>query len=184
MKNKEIKSIDKEPSTIKRGLNSISLVFLLGSIAMLFVLVFSYTDIIELHFIGVSVDINDLMILGLSMSTMAFITKTPANEELINSLIRIFNLIKDSKGKDSNLSAPYRYKLLKLSELLFSDKTQKEIFLQIMADWNEEIYETLKDKKESSLFMINSRNTYTFILAMWMKTPIGDLIEFIRKFAK
>ena len=52
-----------------------------------------------------------------------------------------------------------------------------------MADWDEEIYEALNINKDASLFMINARNTYAFILAMWQKSPIGDLIEYVRKFA-
>ena len=53
-----------------------------------------------------------------------------------------------------------------------------------MADWDEEIYNALKEDENASLLMINLRNTYGFILAMWQKSPIGDLIEFVVKIAK
>ena len=53
-----------------------------------------------------------------------------------------------------------------------------------MADWDFEIYENLEKDKDANLFMINVRNTYRFFLAMWQKSPIGDLIEFVVKIAK
>ena len=38
--------------------------------------------------------------------------------------------------------------------------------------------------KNIQLLMINLRNTYGFIIAIWQKSPIGDLIEFVVKIAK
>jgi len=84
-------------------------------------------------------------------------------------------------GKIAN---PSRYKLLKMSEILFSAKTQKEVFLSVMADWDEEIFEALKKDKDVNLLMINARNTYAFLAAMWQKSLIGNLIEFVVKIAK
>lgn len=100
---------------------------------------------------------------------------------------------KDRKNKESNenlqtedlkISQPSRYKLLKLTEILFSAKTYKEVFLESMGDWDHEIYEALKKDRDAKLFMINFRNTYAFLLTMWQKSPIGDLIEFVVKIAK
>jgi hypothetical protein len=96
----------------------------------------------------------------------------------------ITNFVKYWRNEKSNITTSSRYKLLKLSEIIFSDKTQKEVFLQIMADWDEEIYESLRKNKVSSLFIINARNTYAFLAAMWQKSPIGDLIQFVVKIAK
>ena len=52
-----------------------------------------------------------------------------------------------------------------------------------MSDWDDEIFEALKKDKEANFFMIDVRNTYYFILTMSQKSPIGDLIEFVRKIA-
>ncbi|MCU0240655.1 MAG: hypothetical protein MUC29_14535 [Pyrinomonadaceae bacterium] len=86
--------------------------------------------------------------------------------------------------KDVKLLLPNRYKCLKLTKILFSPKTQKDTFEPIMADWDEEIYEALKENKDASLFMINVRNTYGFIMAMILKSPIGELFEFVQKLRK
>lgn len=75
-------------------------------------------------------------------------------------------------------------KFLKISGRLYSEKTQKEVFEQIAGEWNDEVYKVLEKNKDASLFMTNARNTYFFLKAMWQKSPIGDLIEFISKIAK
>ena len=105
-------------------------------------------------------------------------------DRFLDLLIRIIDFVKNRKTKKFKIATPSRYKLLKLSEIFFSAKTQKEIFLQAMADWDEEIYEALEKNKEANLFIINVRNTYAFLAAMWMKSPVGNLIEFIKKVAK
>jgi hypothetical protein len=97
---------------------------------------------------------------------------------------KIAYLTKSRNFEESKIIAPGRYQLLKISEIFFSAETQKEVFLQAMIDWDEEIYEVLEKNKNASLFMINARNTYAFLAAMWQKSPLGDLIEFIGKIAK
>ena len=67
---------------------------------------------------------------------------------------------------------------------LYSDKIQKEVFDPIVADWQEEYFEALFKKEIWKAHWINIRYTYAFIIAMWQKSPVGDLIEFIRKIAK
>ncbi len=74
--------------------------------------------------------------------------------------------------------------LLKISDFLFSANTQKEIFEPIVADWQEEYFEALFKKEIWKARWINVRYTYAFLAAMWQKSPIGDLIEFISKIAK
>jgi hypothetical protein len=51
-------------------------------------------------------------------------------------VIRIVNLIKNSKAKKSKINRPFRYKLLKLTGFFFSTKIQIETFEQNMADWD------------------------------------------------
>lgn len=95
----------------------------------------------------------------------------------------VWEKLKSKDIEEIKLSKPYRYQLLKISEFLFSAKTQKEVFLPVMSDWDDEIFEALKKDKEANFFMIDVRNTYYFILTMSQKSPIGDLIEFVRKIA-
>jgi len=74
--------------------------------------------------------------------------------------------------------------LLQLSSFLYSAKTCKEVFEPIIVDWQEEFFEALFKKEIWKARWINVRYTYAFLAAMWQKSPIGDLIEFISKFAK
>ena len=104
--------------------------------------------------------------------------------KFLEVLIKMIDFITNRETQESKIAKPSRYKLLKLSEFFFSTRTQKEVFLQVMADWDEEIYEALKNDKDVNLFMINVRNIYSFLVVMWQKSPIGDLIEFVRKSAK
>jgi hypothetical protein len=69
-------------------------------------------------------------------------------------------------------------------KFLFGDKNQKEIFEPIVTDWQEEYFEALFKKEMWKARWINVRYTYAFIIAMWQKSPIGDLIEFVSKIAK
>lgn len=66
----------------------------------------------------------------------------------------------------------------------YSKKIQKEIFEPIAADWQKEYFEALFKKEIWKSRWTNVRYTYAFIVAMIQKNPIGDLIEFVRKFAK
>ncbi len=93
----------------------------------------------------------------------------------------LYENIKNQKNKLFLISKPFRYKLFKVSQVFFSPKTQKEVFQPIISDWDEEIFEALKENKDANLFMINVRNTYGFIMAMWQKSPLGDLLEYVRK---
>ncbi|CAN5286187.1 hypothetical protein BH20ACI1_BH20ACI1_06570 [soil metagenome] len=75
-------------------------------------------------------------------------------------------------------------KLLVICKFLYSAKTQREVFEPIIADWQEEYFEALFKKEIWKARCINMRYIYAFFAAMWQKSPIGDLIEFVRKFAK
>ena len=90
----------------------------------------------------------------------------------------------DVKNATIKIIVPLRYKLLKMSELLFSEKTQKETFETAMADWNFEIFEAIKKDRDVNLLMINVRHIYGFLAAMWQKSLVGDLIEFVGRSTK
>jgi hypothetical protein len=107
----------------------------------------------------------------------------PKSYKFIDLIIKMIDSFSNSKMLSSQVTIPLRYKCVKLTELFYSAKTQKEIFLPTMAEWDFEIYEALKENKDANLFMINVRNTYGFVMAMWQKSPLGDLIEYVRKIA-
>lgn len=71
----------------------------------------------------------------------------------------------------------------KVSNFIYSNKTQKDTFEPIVADWQEEYFEALFKNEIWKARWINVRYTYAFVVAMWQKSPIGDLIEFVRKIA-
>jgi len=73
---------------------------------------------------------------------------------------------------------------LVITNFLYSHKTQKEVFEPLVAEWQYEYFEDLRNKRFRRAKMTNLRWTYHFLTAMWQKSPIGDLIEFISKFAK
>ena len=68
-------------------------------------------------------------------------------------------------------------------EFLFSLKLAKKFFTQLLR-LAEEYFEALTKKEIWKARWINVRYTYAFLAAMWMKSPIGDLIEFFNKFSK
>lgn len=74
--------------------------------------------------------------------------------------------------------------LSKISDFLFSHKTQKEVFEPIIAEWHFEFFEDLNKGRTLRAKWTNLRWTYHFLAAMWQKSPIGDLIEFISKITK
>lgn len=81
-------------------------------------------------------------------------------------------------------SSTFRFRLLNLSDFLYSPISQKHIFEPIAFDWQKEHFEALFKQEIWKARWINVSYTYAFIVAMWMKSPIGDLIEFVRKLAK
>jgi hypothetical protein len=87
-------------------------------------------------------------------------------------------------SKNSSITRTNKFRLLHLSEFLYSKKTKKEVFEPIFVDWQEEYFEALSKKQIWKSRWINVRYTYAFLGAMWQKSPLGDLIEFISKIAK
>lgn len=94
------------------------------------------------------------------------------------------NSIRENQKEKIRIVTPLSSKLLFVSGFLFSKINQKEVFELIVADWQEEYFEALPQKEIWKSRWINVRYIYAFLMAMWMKSPIGDLIEFIQKFAK
>lgn len=120
-----------------------------------------------------------------STKTYIFISESLENYVYIlmfATMLSAFML--DSLAHKSFLNKPRHYKLFKISEFLYSTKTQREIFEPVIADWQEEYFEALSKEEVWKARWINVRYTYAFLGAMWQKSPFGDLIEFISKIAK
>ena len=96
----------------------------------------------------------------------------------------IFDAFRKMKEKESFIKEPIFFNLLEVSKFVFPSKTQKDTFEPIVADWQEEYFEALHKKEIWKARWIDVRYTYAFLLAMWQKSPIGDLIEYISKLAK
>ena len=76
------------------------------------------------------------------------------------------------------------FSLEQIVYFFYSNRIQKEIFEPITADWQKEYFEALSKKEIWKVRWINVRYTYAFIVAMFQKSPIGDLIELIGKLRK
>ena len=68
--------------------------------------------------------------------------------------------------------------------LFYSQKTKKMVFEPLKSDWQNELLDAKLRNRTWKVVQINIRYTYAFLAAMWQKSPIGDLIEFISKIAK
>ena len=85
---------------------------------------------------------------------------------------------------ETNISSSPSIMLNTITKFCFSIKNNKEVFKPIIADWQDEYFEALFKKEIWKERWINVRYTYAFLAAMWQKSPIGDLIEFVSKLAK
>ncbi len=68
--------------------------------------------------------------------------------------------------------------------LFYSPKTKEMVFEPLKSDWQNELLEAKLRNQTWKAIQINVRYTYAFLAAMWQKSPFGDLIEFVSKFAK
>lgn len=94
-------------------------------------------------------------------------------------LLRSVELFNSNSSRNKRSS-----KLLKLTKFTFSDKNQKEVFKPIISDWQAENLKAIGDENFVKMLQIDMRYTYAYLFAMWQKSPVGDLIEFIKKMAK
>jgi hypothetical protein len=73
--------------------------------------------------------------------------------------------------------------LWEIPNLFYSTKTKETVFDPIKSDWQNELYDAKLRNQTWKAFEINFRYSTAFILAMLQKTPVGDLIEYVRKIA-
>lgn len=97
----------------------------------------------------------------------------------------IFAFLTIGRPKISLLyNSPFSYKLLKITDFLYSPETQKEVFEALVGDWQQRYLEALSKNKINKARWINIQQTYKFILVMIQMSPIGDFIELVKKIAK
>jgi len=99
----------------------------------------------------------------------------------LNETLPIVNSLYSEKNEI--FSAPGK-RLLIVIDFFYSVRNQRDVFNPITSDWQEEYFEALFKKEIWKARWINLRYTYAFLVTMWQKSPIGDLIEFISKIAK
>lgn len=143
-------------------------------ILLLFIFQISWLIGIIVAYLFVSLGLPNLRLLGFGI-TFGIICF------LVFGLIILFGKSILSK---SIIFMPFSSKTLRTTNFLYSPKIQKEVFEPINADWQAEYFEALFKKEIWKARWINVRYTYAFLIAMWQKSPIGDLIEFISKIAK
>jgi hypothetical protein len=75
-------------------------------------------------------------------------------------------------------------KLLAIADFLFKKQTVEGVFNQIVVDWRNDYFDALSEKRNWKARWISFRGHYEFYSAMFKQSPIGDLIEEVRKFVK
>jgi hypothetical protein len=117
------------------------------------------------------------------VNSMQDAEKSVKNTQLINKDLEKLIIKKSGRKIITNLK-PYCYDFIKITKFFYSTKSHKEIFEPMGAEWEYEYFEALKENNIKKARWLNLRWGCSFILAMWQKSPIGDLIEFIMKVAK
>ena len=102
---------------------------------------------------------------------------------LVKMVFKFPSIFVQTIKKDNSVISTYGSFALHLVEFLYSQETVDAVFKPIVGDWHEEYFEALFRKQIWKSKWINFRYIYTFIMALWQKSPIGDLIEFVRKIA-
>lgn len=86
--------------------------------------------------------------------------------------------------KSLYLNGSLSSKMLKISAFLYSKKTHEQVFKPFCGDWEEEWRDALFKKEFKRAYWINVRDFCTFLVMMIQRTPVKDLIEFIKKGVK
>jgi hypothetical protein len=74
--------------------------------------------------------------------------------------------------------------LMESPSLFYSLKTKETVFDPIRADWQDELAEAKQKREVWKAVQINIRYSFAFVAAMLLKSPLGDLIELVRKIAR
>lgn len=150
-------------------------------VAVFFFLVTSLIGaLVNLSFGTFAITVGAFVLLNLTLVLL----KYEIHSKITSLLLNLFYKESSNSSSVNKVSLPFSRKLLKLSYILFSSKTQKEVFELIVADWDEEYFDALFKQEIWKARWINVRYAYAFLAAMWLKSPIGDLIQFVIKIAK
>ncbi len=95
---------------------------------------------------------------------------------IAQTLIKLLDSLKVEKPPGS--------KLLAAANFFFKEQTVKGVFEQIVCDWRNEHYKALAEKRLIKARWVTIRGHWEFYCAAYKQSPIGDLIEEIRKFIK
>lgn len=68
--------------------------------------------------------------------------------------------------------------------LFYSQKTKETVFNPLKSDWQSELFEAKLRNQTWKAIQINIRYSCAFLAAMLQKSPLGDLLEYIGKFAR
>lgn len=144
-------------------------------------------EMVELRIINL-LDLEATLIAEFSSKQFDMIKHSDKLEKSLDSFAeswrnQTFSIV-NSLYREKNIVSSPNTKLLIVSSFFYSRKNQIEIFEPVASDWQEEYFEALFKKEIWKARWINVRYTYAFLAAMWQKSPIGDLIEFISKIAK
>jgi hypothetical protein len=70
-----------------------------------------------------------------------------------------------------------------IPNIFFSPLTKENVFEPLKTDWQDELTNAKLQNQTWKSFEINIHYSIAFISAMIQKSPLGDLLEYVRKFA-
>ncbi len=70
-----------------------------------------------------------------------------------------------------------------IPNIFYSPKTKETVFNSIRSDWQNELYDAKLRNQTWKTFEINVRYSFAFLSSMVLKSPLGDLLEYVRKIA-
>jgi hypothetical protein len=70
-----------------------------------------------------------------------------------------------------------------IPNIFYSPKTKETVFEPIHSDWQNELYDAKLRNQTWKSFEINFRYSFAFLSSMVLKSPLGDLLEYVRKIA-
>lgn len=91
-------------------------------------------------------------------------------------LIRLLEAFRIKRPPGSNL--------LTIADFLFHKETVDSVFMQIVCDWRAEYFEVLAEKRNIKARWVSTRWRYSFYVAMFKQSPVGELIDVVLKVVK
>lgn len=107
-----------------------------------------------------------------------------ASKLIVDITLRLTASLINAYSNKHRVKLPLSRRFSKITSFLFSEETQEEVFDPIEADWNKELFDSLEQNAFWKARWITVKYIYFSIKTMLLISPIGDLIEFIKKFAK